>query len=152
MKGANPPFRVGPTVGPLSVSYRSKCYLVLLKVPRKLLTLHSLQTCRGSGVGSIPIGRSIFSSFRPTYFPKIPLAKPVPDLKLSFPGCKSEVIHDFIFCSCQSSQLATFDRQDIPTSSPRQAALGGIAERLMFMHAAAVTPTVRPSCFVMNIV
>jgi hypothetical protein len=32
---------------------------VLLKVPRKLLTLRSLQTCQGSGVGSIPIGRSI---------------------------------------------------------------------------------------------
>jgi hypothetical protein len=50
---------VGPTVGPLSVSDRSKRYLVLLKVPRKLLTLRSLQTCQGSGVGSIPIGRSI---------------------------------------------------------------------------------------------
>src|SRR6267143_1877912 len=49
----------GPTVGPLSVSGRSKCYLVLLKMPRKLLTHRSLQTCQGSGVGSIPIGRSI---------------------------------------------------------------------------------------------
>jgi hypothetical protein len=58
-KGANPPaFRVGPTVGPLSVSDRSKGYLVLPKVPRKLLTLRSLQICQGSGVGSIPIGRS----------------------------------------------------------------------------------------------
>jgi len=53
---------VGPTLGPLSVSDRSKRYLVLLKVPRKLLTLRSLQTCQGSGVGSIPIGRSIKSS------------------------------------------------------------------------------------------
>src|SRR5713101_1077738 len=58
-EGCQPAFRVGPTVGPLSVSDRSKCYLVLLKVPRKLLTLRSLQTCQGSGVGSIPIGRSI---------------------------------------------------------------------------------------------
>ncbi|SRR6266851_7829629 len=58
-EGCQPAFRVGPTVGPLSVSDRSKCYLVLLKMPRKLLTLRSLQTCQGSGVGSIPIGRSI---------------------------------------------------------------------------------------------
>src|SRR6266478_1603945 len=58
-EGCQPAFRVGPTVGPLSVSDRSKCYLALLKVPRKLLTLRSLQTCQGSGVGSIPIGRSI---------------------------------------------------------------------------------------------
>jgi hypothetical protein len=35
---------------------------VLLKVPRKLLTLRPLQICQGSGVGSIPIGRSIKSS------------------------------------------------------------------------------------------
>ena len=56
-----PAFRVGPTVGSLSVSDRSKCYLVLLKMPRKL-TLRSLQTCQGSGVGSIPIGRSILST------------------------------------------------------------------------------------------
>jgi hypothetical protein len=41
-KGCQPAFRVGPTIGPLSVSDRSKCYLVLLKVPRKLLTLRSL--------------------------------------------------------------------------------------------------------------
>src|SRR5260370_29081978 len=61
-EGCQPAFRVGPTVGPLSVSDRSKCYLVLLKMPRKLLTLRSLQTCQGSGVGSIPIGRSIKSS------------------------------------------------------------------------------------------
>src|SRR5712692_7751076 len=61
-EGCQPAFRVGPTVGPLSVSDRSKCYLVLLKMPRKLLTLRSLQTCQGSGVGSIPIGRSINSS------------------------------------------------------------------------------------------
>jgi hypothetical protein len=60
--GCQPAFRVGPTVGPLSVSHRSKCYLVLLKVTRKLLTLRSLQTCQGSGVGSIPIGRSILST------------------------------------------------------------------------------------------
>jgi hypothetical protein len=53
---------VGPTVGPLSVSDRSKCYLVLLKLPRKLLILRTLQTCQGSGVGSIPIGRSIQST------------------------------------------------------------------------------------------
>src|SRR5260370_3388546 len=58
-QGCQPAFRVGPTVGPLSVSDRSKCYLVLLKMPRKLLTHRSLQTCQGSGVGSIPIGRSI---------------------------------------------------------------------------------------------
>src|SRR5712691_8954155 len=58
-EGCQPAFRVGPTVGPLSVSDRSKCYLALLKMPRKLLTLRSLQTCQGSGVGSIPIGRSI---------------------------------------------------------------------------------------------
>jgi hypothetical protein len=76
----------------------------------------------------------------------------VTGLGFSFPGCKSQVIHDLIFRSCQFSQLAIFDRQDIPTSSPRQAALGGIAERLMFMHAAAVTPTVRPGGFVMNII
>src|SRR6266404_2017091 len=61
-EGCQPAFRVGPTVGPLSVSDRSKCYLVLLKMPRKLLTLRSLQTCQGSGVGSIPIGRSIKST------------------------------------------------------------------------------------------
>ena len=30
-KGCQPAFRVGQTVGPLSVSDRSKCYLVLLK-------------------------------------------------------------------------------------------------------------------------
>jgi hypothetical protein len=47
--GCQPASRVGPTVGPLSVSDRSKRYLVLLKVPRKLLTLHSLQTCQGFG-------------------------------------------------------------------------------------------------------
>src|SRR5216683_3998025 len=57
-EGCQPAFRVGPTVGPLSVSDRSKCYLVLLKMPRKLLTLRSRQTCQRSGVGSIPIGRS----------------------------------------------------------------------------------------------
>ncbi|SRR6266436_1014492 len=61
-EGCQPAFRVGPTVGPLSVSDRSKCYLVLLKMPRKLLTLRSLQTCQRSGVGSIPIGRSMQSS------------------------------------------------------------------------------------------
>jgi hypothetical protein len=63
-RGCQPAFRVGPTVGPLSVSDRSKRYLVLLKVPRKLLTRRSLQNCQGSGVGSIPIGRSIKSSLR----------------------------------------------------------------------------------------
>jgi hypothetical protein len=51
-EGCQPAFRVGPTVGPLSISDRSKCYLVLLKVPRKLLTLRSLQTCQGSDVES----------------------------------------------------------------------------------------------------
>jgi len=45
-----PAFRVEPTVGPLSVSDRSKCYFVLLKMPRKLLTLRSLQTCQASDV------------------------------------------------------------------------------------------------------
>src|SRR5882672_12061850 len=59
-EGCQPAFRVGPTVGPLSVSDRSKCYLLLLKMPRKLLTLRSLQTCQRSGVASIPIGRSRF--------------------------------------------------------------------------------------------
>jgi hypothetical protein len=59
--GCQPASRVGPTVGPLSVSDRPKRYSVLLKVPRKLLTIRSLQTCQGSGVGSIPIGRSITS-------------------------------------------------------------------------------------------
>src|SRR5713101_5974630 len=34
---------------------------MLPNVPRKLLTRRPLQTCQGSGVGSIPIGRSIFS-------------------------------------------------------------------------------------------
>jgi hypothetical protein len=32
---------------------------MLLKVPCKFLILHWLQICQGSGVGSIPIGRSI---------------------------------------------------------------------------------------------
>jgi hypothetical protein len=32
---------------------------MLLKVTRKFLIFHWLQTCQGSGVGSIPIGRSI---------------------------------------------------------------------------------------------
>src|ERR1700693_133569 len=65
-KGCQPAFRVGPTVGPLSVSSCSKCYLVLLRVPRKLLTLRSLQTCQGSGVGSIPISRSTFQPLTAT--------------------------------------------------------------------------------------
>src|SRR5260370_15164967 len=70
-EGCQPAFRVGPTVGPLSVSDRAKCYLVLLKVPRKLLTLRSLQICQGSGVGSIPIGRSIKSStYRFCFLPR----------------------------------------------------------------------------------
>jgi hypothetical protein len=61
-KGCQPAFRVGPTIGPFSLSDPSKCYLVLLTVPRKSLTILSLQICQGSGVGSIPIGRSISSS------------------------------------------------------------------------------------------
>jgi hypothetical protein len=32
---------------------------MLPKVPRKFLILHWPQICQGSGVGSIPIGRSI---------------------------------------------------------------------------------------------
>src|SRR5216684_1371397 len=70
-EGCQPAFRVGPTVGPLSVSDRSKCYSVLLKMPRKLLTLRSLQTCQGSGVGSIPIGRSTKSSTYRLYFLRV---------------------------------------------------------------------------------
>ncbi len=61
-KGCQPAFRVGTTEGTLSVSDRSKRYLVPLKVPRKSLTILSLQICQGSGVGSIPIGRSIISA------------------------------------------------------------------------------------------
>jgi len=52
-------FRVGPTEGPLRVSDRSKCYRTLPKRPRKSLILRYLQTCQGSGVSSILIGRSI---------------------------------------------------------------------------------------------
>ena len=74
------------------------------------------------------------------------------DLGFSFPRRKSEIIHELIFRSGQFSELAIFDRQDIPTGTPRQAALGGIAERLMCMHAAAVTPAVCPGSFVMNII
>jgi len=58
-KGCQPAFRVGTTKGTLSVSDRSKRYWMLLKMPRKSLTILSLQICQGSGVGSIPIGRSI---------------------------------------------------------------------------------------------
>jgi hypothetical protein len=47
----------------ISVSDRSKRYLMLLKVPRKLLILHLVNTCQGSGVGSIPTGRSILQNF-----------------------------------------------------------------------------------------
>ncbi len=48
---------------------------MFLKVPRKSLTILSLQTCQGSGVGSIPIGRSnLFKQLRRcqrfAYFPK----------------------------------------------------------------------------------
>jgi hypothetical protein len=57
-KGCQPAVRVGTTEGTLSVSDSSKCYWVLLKMPRKSLTILSLQICQGSGVGSIPIGRS----------------------------------------------------------------------------------------------
>jgi len=60
--GCQSAFRVGPTAEPLSVSDRSKRYLVFLKMPRKLLKLRALQTCQGSGVGSIPIGRSLSSN------------------------------------------------------------------------------------------
>jgi hypothetical protein len=60
-KGCQPAFRVGTTKGTLSVSDRSKRYWMLLKMPRKSLTILSLQICQGSGVGSIPIGRSIKS-------------------------------------------------------------------------------------------
>src|SRR2546430_9585576 len=38
-----------------------------------LLTLRSLRTCQGSGVGSIPIGRSIFPS---CFFPQPPASFP----------------------------------------------------------------------------
>jgi len=55
-------FRVGPTEGPLRVSDRSKCYRTLPKLPRKSLILRYLQTCQGSGVSSILIGRSIKSA------------------------------------------------------------------------------------------
>ena len=53
---------MGPTEGPLRVSDRSKCYQTLSKLPRKSLTLRFLQTCQGSGVSSILIGRSIKST------------------------------------------------------------------------------------------
>jgi len=56
--GRQPAFRVGTTKGTLTVSDRSKLYRMLLKMPRKFLTILSLQICQGSGVGSIPIGRS----------------------------------------------------------------------------------------------
>jgi len=36
---------------------------MLLKVPRKFLIFRWLQNCQGSGVGSIPIGRSISLRF-----------------------------------------------------------------------------------------
>ena len=45
-----PAFRVEPTVGPLSVSDRSKRYSMLLKVPCKLLTRRALQNCQASDV------------------------------------------------------------------------------------------------------
>jgi hypothetical protein len=37
---------------------RSKRYRMLLKVPCKFLIFRWLKNCQGSGVGSIPIGRS----------------------------------------------------------------------------------------------
>jgi hypothetical protein len=46
----------------IKCSDRSKRYSMLLKVPRKFLIFHWLRTCQGSGVGSIPIGRSIKSA------------------------------------------------------------------------------------------
>src|SRR5260370_12886024 len=49
---------MGTTEGTLSVSDGSSCYPELLKVPRKFLIFRWPQNCQGSGVGSIPIGRS----------------------------------------------------------------------------------------------
>jgi len=54
---------VGTTKGTLSFSDCSKRYRMLPKLPCKLLTRRPLKICQGSGVGSIPIGRSIL--FKP---------------------------------------------------------------------------------------
>src|ERR1700675_257960 len=58
-EGCQPASHVGTTEGTICVPDRSKRYRMLPNASRKFLTILFLQICQGSGVGSIPIGRSI---------------------------------------------------------------------------------------------
>ena len=81
---------------------------MLPRVPCKFLIFHWLQNCQGSGVGSIPIGRSII--FPPPGSPKIILL-----LSLSFSGYALAQLSP----SNQVSMAGFFRRPRI-LSQPRQ--------------------------------
>jgi hypothetical protein len=65
---------------------------------------------------------------------------------------EAEAFHYAVFRCQQFSWLAVFDREDIPTGALGHAAFSGVDEGFVWVHAAAMAPTVRPASFVMDIV
>jgi hypothetical protein len=65
---------------------------------------------------------------------------------------EAEAFHYAVFRCPQFSWLAAFDREDIPASALGHAAFSGFDKGFVWVHAAAMAPTVCPARFVVDIV
>src|SRR6266699_6538878 len=88
-----------------------------------------------------------------TALPQLLISCSCSDLRRGRYRCHAEpkLVHQSVLYIVQFPWCAALDREYIPSRATRHRALCCVYRRLVFMQAAAVTPTVGPSCLVMEI-